>query len=74
MANCYFDLWAPDHRSDITNTAFSAFAKHEQEKEDITQELVRAAREGRMSFNLEVDDDFSEEDLADIINRMEDLL
>ena len=28
--DCPYDLWAPDHRSKVTNVAFSAYAYHQQ--------------------------------------------
>lgn len=39
-SNCPFDLWAPDNRSKATNTAFSAYACHQQEIEDFIDVLA----------------------------------
>lgn len=45
---------------------FMAYAKHEQEKEDIINTIVEQARMGNMNFSLDVDDDFSEQELKEI--------
>ena len=39
-ADCSYDLWAPDHRSKVVNTAFSAYAYHQQEIEDFIEVLA----------------------------------
>lgn len=62
--NCAFDLWSPvdaDHA--LENRAFSAYAKHNQEREDIVNEIINQYYQGNMSFTLDVDDDFSDADL-----------
>lgn len=46
------------------NRAFSAYAKHQQELDDIVQASIQKILSGESNFTLEVDDDFSEEDLA----------
>lgn len=45
---------------------FMAYAKHEQEKENIIKTIVEQARMGNMNFSLNVDDDFSEQELKEI--------
>ena len=42
---------------------FWACAKHEQEKEDIIQMILKAAKNGDESFSIQLDDDFSEEEI-----------
>lgn len=60
---CPYDLWSPDaERTKIGNMAFSCYAKHEQEKEDIIQHLVEEARAGNTNVELVLDDDFTQED------------
>ena len=59
-----FNLYAPSHRSDVENIAFSGYAKHEQELEDIIVNIVAHARIGDFNFNIEIDDDLSDDDLA----------
>lgn len=61
--DCSYDLWAPDSREKINNVAFSAYAKHEQEKEDVINMILAAAQKGEASFNIELDDCFSQEDI-----------
>lgn len=39
-SNCPFDLWAPDNRNKVTNTAFSTYACHQQEIEDFIDVLA----------------------------------
>ena len=45
------------------NRAFSAYAKHTQETEDIIAAIIAAYHNGETNFSLELDDDFSEGDL-----------
>ena len=59
---CPFDIWAPN-RNHIENRAFSPFAKHTQEIEDIIETILTNAYNGNMSFDIELDDCFSDEDL-----------
>ena len=61
--HCPFDLWAPGERNKIENVAFSAYAKHEQEKEDVIQMILAAAARGETGLSIELDDHFSEEDV-----------
>ena len=37
-----FDIWAPDCRCDMNNTAFSAYAFHQQQIEDFIDVLAAA--------------------------------
>lgn len=73
---CKLDLWSPNddlvHHShwDMTNyptarenRAFSPYAKHTQETEDIINEIVRRGRMGDTNFTLDLDDDFSDDEL-----------
>lgn len=60
---CPFDLWAPGERTKIENVAFSAYAKHEQEKEDVIQMILAAAARGETDLSIELDDCFSESDV-----------
>ena len=46
------------------NRAFSAYAKHQQELDDIVQASIQKILSGESNFTFEVDDDFSEGDLA----------
>lgn len=61
--HCPFDLWAPGERNKIENVAFSAYAKHEQEREDVIQMILAAAARGETDLSIELDDHFSEEDV-----------
>ena len=61
--HCPFDLWAPGERTKIENVAFSVYAKHEQEKEDVIQMIMAAAARGETDLSIELDDHFSEEDV-----------
>lgn len=40
--HCPFDLWAPDHRNKVVNTAFSAYAYHQQCVDDYVNLLAAA--------------------------------
>ena len=63
---CMFDLWSPINDPNgyaIENRAFSPYAKHEQEKEDIIQIILEAARNGDESFSIQLDDDFSDAEI-----------
>ena len=59
---CPLDLWAPNINK-IENVAFSVYAKHTQETEDIIAAIIAAYHNGETNFSLELDDDFSESDL-----------
>ena len=76
-ADCPFDLHAPSYRSKMENVAFSVYAKHSQECEDIINLIMdKIARGEAGDFTLELDDDFSDEDIAyieaEIERRIED--
>ena len=45
---------------------FWAYAKHEQEKEDIIQQIVNAALNGDAEFFVQFDDDYSDAELKEI--------
>ena len=63
---CMFDLWSPvndPHGCAIENRAFSPYAKHEQEKEDVIQQIIEAARNGENHVSFNLDDDFSDADV-----------
>ena len=60
---CVFDLWSPvDDPSGcaVENRAFSPYAKHTQEVEDIIDALVHA---DAGNYTIDVDDDLSQSDL-----------
>lgn len=40
--DCSYDLWAPDHRSKIVNTAFSAYAYHQTCIDNYVERLAAA--------------------------------
>ena len=42
---------------------FWAYAKHEQEKKNIIQMILEAARNGDTNFSIQLDDDFSDEEI-----------
>ena len=66
---CLLDIWSPDyvntptHHSHILNRAFSPYAKHEQEREDVIQKIIEAARNGESHLTFELDDYFSDGDI-----------
>lgn len=39
---CPFDIWAPDHRCSMNNTAFSAYTFRQQQIEDVIAALVNS--------------------------------
>lgn len=41
--DCSYDLWAPNHRNKVVNTAFSAYAFHQQQVEDFINALAAVA-------------------------------
>lgn len=45
------------------DNVFLAYAKHEQEKEDVIQRIVEAARNGENHVSFSLDDDFSDTDV-----------
>ena len=42
---------------------FWAYAKHEQEKEDVIQMILKTYQNGEDAFSIQLDDDFSDEDI-----------
>ena len=42
---------------------FLAYIKHESEKENIIQKILEAARNGNNQFSIQLDDDFSDEEI-----------
>lgn len=60
-----FNLWAPTlELSEIEDIAFSAYAKHTQEREDVINYIVEQIQSGvGESFTISLDDDFCEEDV-----------
>ena len=45
---------------------FWAYAKHEQEKEDIIQQIVDAALNGEHTFTIDLDDSFSNAEIKEM--------
>ena len=42
---------------------FWAYAKHEQEKEDVIQMILETVRNGEDTLSIQLDDNFSDEDI-----------
>ena len=40
-SHCRFDTWAPDHHTQVNNTAFSAYACHTEEMESVINRLAQ---------------------------------
>ena len=57
------EVKAAKRRREVENVAFSAYAKHTQETEDIIKTIIAAYHNGETNFSLELDDDFSQGDL-----------
>jgi hypothetical protein len=74
---CGLDIWNPGEHNHILNRAFSPYAKHEQEKEDVIKMIVEVARLGTTSMSISLDDDFSEEDAKyiekEVLRRLEEM-
>lgn len=58
-----FNLWNPGPESEILDVAFSAYAKHKTECDDIAEMIDEAVSQGRSYSNVQLDDDFSDADL-----------
>lgn len=74
---CAFDIWSPvddPKECAIENRAFSPYAKHTQECEDIVAAVVEAARNGATQMTFDLDDSFSESDCEYIKRRISDEL
>lgn len=73
---CIFDLWSPvddPNHCAIENRAFSPYAKHTQECEDIVNQVVDNYHlTGQLDFNFEVDDCFDDSDLEYIKKRIKE--
>lgn len=58
------------------DSIFGAYAKHEQEKEDIIKEIVERVLNGDSNFTIDLNDDFSEEEARyieeEIMRRLEE--
>lgn len=57
---CYTDFWISDDA--IQNKAFSGFAKHISELNDIVDKIVEEYRCGNYHFQIDIDDNLSDED------------
>lgn len=72
-----FNLWAPTlEPTEGEDVAFSVFAKHTQETEDIINYIVEQIQSGIVeSFTIDLDDNFCEEDVEyirkEVIKRLE---
>ena len=68
VPNCDFDIWAPNPTTwgdnAIENRAFSPYAKHTQEVEDVINMI------GNGITSIECDDDMSESDMRYIENEV----
>lgn len=61
---CMLNLWAPTlSPSYAEDVAFSVYAKHTQEMEDIITTIIEAKLRGETNITIDIDDDFSEADL-----------
>ena len=45
---------------------FWAYAKHEQEKEKLINQIINMYHQGIMDFNIQLDDNFSKRELEEI--------
>lgn len=65
MSRNPFNLWAPTLEStEIEDVAFSVYAKHTQEREDVINYIVEQIQSGvGESFTIDLDDDFCESDV-----------
>ena len=77
--SCVFNPYVSEisNYNHVLNRAFSPYAKHEQEKEDVIKMIVEAARLGTTSMSIDLDDDFSEEDAKyiekEVLRRLEEI-
>lgn len=71
---CKFDLWSPvddPNGCAVENRVFSSYAKHCQEIEDVVNHCVdHFLATGETEFAVNLDDDFSDEDLEYIQNEI----
>ena len=65
MSRNPFNLWAPTlEPTEIEDVAFSVYAKHTQEREDVINYIVEQIQSGvGESFTIDLDDDFCESDV-----------
>ena len=64
--NCMTDIWSPAlDSSAVENRAFSAYCKHKTECDDIVSRIAAG------DTNITLDDDFCENDLSYIKNRLQ---
>lgn len=71
---CKLDLWSPvddPDQSAVENRAFSPYAKHSQEVEDVINMAIANFNAGNYSMSFELDDDFSDSDLEYIENEIQ---
>ena len=59
IKNCTFDLWSPGLQSHLENNAFTGYASHEQEKEDVINMIVAAARTNQSDMTICLRDYFT---------------
>ena len=59
IKNCTFDLWSPGLQSHLENNAFTGYASHEQEKEDVINMIVAAARTNQSDMTIYLRDYFT---------------
>lgn len=51
---CPLDIWAPDRRTSINNKAFSAYAFHQQEIEDLIDALAAVDNPNDYTMQLSI--------------------
>ena len=67
-SDCGFDLWSPNPTrwgdNAVENRAFSPYAKHQTELDDIVKQIVDTYKKtGQTQISFSVDDDLSPKDL-----------
>ena len=63
---CMFDIWSPNERSAIENRAFSAYCQHTSECDNVVDRIVEG------NVHIVLDENFDENDLNYIKNRLQD--
>lgn len=72
MTGCYFDIWAPAQESSKwENVAFSAYAKHTQELDDVVDEIVTRYNHGYYDQTILTDDNLSQSDVDYIVEKVQ---
>ncbi len=61
---CSLDLWSPSRETAVENRAFSAWAFHTQQLEDIVDAIAHG------NTSISVSDDFTDDDLTYIRHRL----